>query len=716
MHWRPSRAQSPWLFALAVALLVVAVVLPRWSGPFWLMLALAIVSSVGGLWLRRLQADAERKDQQNDVVENATRTLEEGGRQEKVCDVDLQRLGVHRAHVRVDYVHRAAETELLALLSKGGPVLVLGQSMAGKTRMAAEVLREHFADRLILLPSPPDGLSLLATERAQPEGMVVWLDDLDRHLAGEGIRVEWLDRMVQRGNLVVATMRASEHARYQPDSKLRPAQGELLERFELLRLRPDDDAEREHLAASIDDPGLRAGIARYGLAEYVGGGYLAVQRLEDAHGAPHPHGHPLGVAMVRAAVDWRRVGLDVIPATSLAALAPMYLPERYRYDPGEDTAAAKTWATELVDATTRLLEPADDQGGTRAFDYILDYLSTDSADGSRTASDVPEHTWREAMASAPPERRIEVAGRAYDSEQDVYAEAILRQVSDDQHNPATAWMAMINLGVLLQDQGRLDEAATVFHKTVDSGDPASAPIAILQLGELAKKQGQFEEAMKHFHQAIASGHFEATAVAKVRLGELTKEQGRLDEAAALFQEAITLGHPSAGAAAAYNLGDLIAKHALAEQDPLVRQQFFEQAVELMTHAADHAHPEVAPRAAINLGVLLIELSRYEEAEATFQRTINSGPPEAAYTAAINLGVLLRRLDRHDEAVSSFRYALESSRSDILHAAEVNLRELKEQGHAEQGGVGNELLPRLRRDTADWPARRARPGRRQRDDR
>lgn len=107
------------------------------------------------------------------MVADSTRTVGESGRQEKVRDVDLQRFGVHRAHVHLDYVHRNAEADLLTLLSAGAPVLVVGHSMAGKTRMTAQVLREHLGDRPILLPTPPDGLSRLAAHGAQPQGSVV---------------------------------------------------------------------------------------------------------------------------------------------------------------------------------------------------------------------------------------------------------------------------------------------------------------------------------------------------------------------------------------------------------------------------------------------------------------------------------------------------------------------------------------------------------------
>ena len=77
------------------------------------------------------------------MLADSTRTADDSGQQEKVGDVDLRRFGVHRAHVELDYVHRDAEAPLLSRLNAGDPVLVVGHSMAGKTRMTAQVLREH---------------------------------------------------------------------------------------------------------------------------------------------------------------------------------------------------------------------------------------------------------------------------------------------------------------------------------------------------------------------------------------------------------------------------------------------------------------------------------------------------------------------------------------------------------------------------------------------
>jgi transcriptional regulator with XRE-family HTH domain len=229
---------------------------------------------------------------------------------------------------------------------------------------------------------------------------------------------------------------AGKGEKFQPAKDVRPPQAELLERFTIVRLK-SDPGEQQRIAEQISDLRTREGVQRYGLAEYVGAGHLAVHRFETGESE-----HPLGAAMVRAAADWHRVGLDAIPATSLAALAPRYLPQPYRHDPGEDTKTATEWAKERVEGIYRLLEPTD--GGYRAFDYIVDYLS-------RAADPVPEFTWREAAASAPVDRANFLAHRAYFVGHTDVAGQLWQSLVDSGHDDAPA--AVSNLGVVRKEQG-----------------------------------------------------------------------------------------------------------------------------------------------------------------------------------------------------------------------------------------------------------------------
>ena len=398
VRWRPLWQRSWWLAALVALLAAGGAFLAKSKGPGWVLLGAAGALAAGKPLLDRIKEGAKTADERAGRIRSAARTGDERGGLQRVADLSDTEFGVHPAHTPFAYLPRDKESEVHDLLAERRPVLVVGHSMAGKSRMCAELARREFPGWPVFIPAPPEGLAKLAPD-ALPHEAVVWLNDLDRYLTGDGMRAEWLDRMVRDGNLIVATMRAREHEKFQPTKDVRPPQAEVLERFTIVRLKPDPD-EQQRLAAQVQDPAMRAGVQRYGLAEYAGGGYLAVDRFETGESQ-----HPLGAAMVRAAADWRRTGLDVVPEETLALLAPMYLPEKFRCDPGEDFQTALDWARELVDQTIRLLEPAAG-GGYRVYDYTLDYLT-------RTAPAVPDRTWREAVAAMPAARVSAVRYRAY---------------------------------------------------------------------------------------------------------------------------------------------------------------------------------------------------------------------------------------------------------------------------------------------------------------
>ena len=73
----------------------------------------------------------------------------------------------------------------------------------------------------------------------------------------------------------------------------------------------------------MTDPPILDAVQHCGLAEFLGGGPVAVEKFE--HGETT---EPVGYALVRVAVDWRRSGLTrAIPKPVLltAALPSIYL-------------------------------------------------------------------------------------------------------------------------------------------------------------------------------------------------------------------------------------------------------------------------------------------------------------------------------------------------------------------------------------------------------
>jgi tetratricopeptide (TPR) repeat protein len=93
-----------------------------------------------------------------------------------------------------------------------------------------------------------------------------------------------------------------------------------------------------------------------------------------------------------------------------------------------------------------------------------------------------------------------------------------------------------NLGAILLDTGRLNEAIPAFRQALalQPGDP----MAHNHLGVIRVKQGRLAEGLKHFEASIKIRP--QTAVAHHHLGLVHLRQGRLDQAAVSLREAVRL--------------------------------------------------------------------------------------------------------------------------------------------------------------------------------
>ena len=99
----------------------------------------------------------------------------------------LKSLRIHRSDRDVkDYVRRDAHDKLHALLKERTPVLVEGPSMAGKTRLVVEVLREAWPDARVLFPKSEEDVEKLLKSRQRPiRDTIIFLDELERFLGKE---------------------------------------------------------------------------------------------------------------------------------------------------------------------------------------------------------------------------------------------------------------------------------------------------------------------------------------------------------------------------------------------------------------------------------------------------------------------------------------------------------------------------------------------------
>ena len=469
---------TPWIRRICGGVSLVAVVgafLVRWQqdgGTIWppsvplLVLALAAASPQVLHWVQQA-ADARDRTQQTRRAQGWANTT---GEWPLVRELDPTALGARPAVVDVPYLERDAEAGAVELLKAGQPVLVTGRAMAGKSRMCANILQTHFKDRVLLQPEPTEFSGFVASDL--PEGAVVWLNDLNLYLVDDDVRADWLARLRGGGRAVLATMRTAEWERYQPKDELQLPHSSAITEFGLGLVPLTFDAdERERLAAEMPDSAMAAKVQRYGLGEYLGGAPLFEARYRTGM-----DNHPRGVALVRAAVDLRRVGLDPIDRALVERLSVHYLhPHTLRASEAIDQAWS--WALETVQGLPGLIEPTNSVGGSegatvRAGDFITDHIP----DGG-----LPEPIWQDLLELSTSAEQAALVGRyAASWGRTVLAVARFRQAAEYQEtalgpdHPDTL-TSRNNLAYGYESAGDLARAIPLYEQTVADRERVLGP-------------------------------------------------------------------------------------------------------------------------------------------------------------------------------------------------------------------------------------------------
>jgi protein O-mannosyl-transferase len=242
--------------------------------------------------------------------------------------------------------------------------------------------------------------------------------------------------------------------------------------------------------------------------------------------------------------------------------------------------------------------------------------------------------------------------------------------------------AHVNLGVLLKDAGRRDEAIAEFRSALDG-----CPEAHYSLALEAEADRQFAEAEHHYREYVRL-RYNAVDVARAHklLGRLLRRQRRLPEAEAEFRTAIRIvaDDPDAHAGLAdvlFDANQLAAateeyRRALALRPAnamahgnlalaLMRQGLAAEALAEFRLAAQAAPSD--PRAHQNLATALMSLQRPDEGIVEYRRAIALGDGNPA--AHAGLALALAEHGRVPEALPEFRRALELNPGDAaLQAA------------------------------------------------
>ncbi len=228
-----------------------------------------------------------------------------------------------------------------------------------------------------------------------------------------------------------------------------------------------------------------------------------------------------------------------------------------------------------------------------------------------------------------------------------------------------------NLGGILYDRGRVDEAIAQFQRALEiqpnySEAHSGLGGALLQKGEVDEaiaqfqkaleiqpdntlahrnlaiallRKGQLDEAITHFKKAVELQP--NSAINYYNFGYALVQKGQIDEAIALYQKALELqpDYPEAH----YNLA--LALRQQGRMDEAVVQ--FQKAMELQLNNVEAEN---------ELGLGLFQMGRVDEAITQFKRAVELRPDSAAYH--YNLGSALVQKGQSHEAIACFQKALE----------------------------------------------------------
>ena len=234
---------------------------------------------------------------------------------------DLNSLRIHRSDRNVDeYVRRDAHDKLHDFLKDRTPVLVEGPSMAGKTRLVVEVLREEWPDARVLFPKSEDDVEKLLKKWRRPvRGAIIFLDELERFLGKEEFTLGVLNTWTDVSCTVVATTTRMNYTRWRAELDSKFPGWEIVNRFHTLPLEAKLSDDELNAVGSTSYAGDLASIEQLGLGRVLGRAEDIRRRFTSALDS-----HQGRAGLVKAAVDWSRVGLEFASKEALLTLAKAY--------------------------------------------------------------------------------------------------------------------------------------------------------------------------------------------------------------------------------------------------------------------------------------------------------------------------------------------------------------------------------------------------------
>ena len=586
---------------------------------------------------------------------------------------DLYSLRVHRSDRKdiTDFVHRDIQNQLVEHLRNRIPVLIEGTSMAGKTRLAIETIRSQWPSTYCWFPlGPGDIEELLNNNQQPPPESVIILDDLDRFLSNQSLTLGQLNRWVNNSCIIVATMMHSQYVKHSDRSNEKVVGWDVVNRFERLTLSPSLSTKE------LNDVRLTSYANQLSQIENVGlGPLLGCAEAVRSKFADELKKHSQCGALIKAAADWRRIGLGPASRDQLTSLSLSH-----KNDVWEAVDWDDTWkeATRLINHTTPLLrqvgedqwevldtiaDEADWKISERTFATLQNITLSAQQTGQSAftmliegASPSSTNAMFQRAIDATPEIDATVLG-AYaifletvqgdmDQAEDMYQQAI----TADPHHATILGAYAIFLHTV---RGDMDQAEQMYQQAIDA-DPHNANNLGAYAIFLKNIRGDMDQAEQMYQQAITADPHHATNLGNYAIF-LHTVRGDMDQAQDMYQQAIT-----ADPHHATNLGNY-AQLLFTKSDDTEATSLAEKAITL---ASDDERPLLAE---CHFYLFAHSPEHREESGRALKALLADGVTTGDWSFEMNLERLRREEDPRLELLKAVARTLEDGDTSRLDA-------------------------------------------------
>lgn len=233
----------------------------------------------------------------------------------------LESLRVHSSDRDItEFVPRDIQHQLVEHLNNGTPVLIEGPSMSGKTRLALETIRSHWPEVPCWFPRDDSDIEKLLSSSQQPAPhTVILLDDLDRFLSNQSLTLGLLNQWTNNSCIIIATMMHSQYVKHSDRANEKVSGWDAVNRFKKLTLNPSLSTKEINAVKLTSYANQLPQIKSIGLGPLLG----CAEAVRTAF-ADERKKHSWCGALIKAAADWRRLGLGSASKEQLVTFSKEY--------------------------------------------------------------------------------------------------------------------------------------------------------------------------------------------------------------------------------------------------------------------------------------------------------------------------------------------------------------------------------------------------------